>query len=195
MPSSARRRSGVAVVVLAVLALAAGPAEASAACVPAPATKAFLPWLDVADYVSAPGGDLESAEGWDLDGGASVVDGNEPFHVGEAGDASSLSLPAGSSATTAPMCVGLEHPTLRFFAKRQSGLLGALAVEAVVDGHALPIGAVAGSSSWAPSLPLPIVLNSLALLGGSAEVSFRFTPLLGSRWTIDDVYVDPYRTN
>ncbi len=34
-----------------------------------------LPWLDVADYASAPGGDLESVGSWDLDGGAAVVAG------------------------------------------------------------------------------------------------------------------------
>ena len=27
------------------------------------------------------------------------------------------------------------------------------------------------------------------------QVSFRFTPLNGSQWSIDDVYVDSYRTN
>jgi hypothetical protein len=192
MPSAHRRRLGLAVAVTAALALT-GPAEASAeACAPAPTNKAFLPWLDLADYVSAPGGDLERAASWDLDGGAAVVAGNEPFRVGGADDAASLRLPAGASATTAPMCVGLEHPTLRFFAK--GPLLGALEVDAVVDGHALPVGAVVGSGRWAPSLPLPIVLNALSLLGPT-EVSFRFTPLLGSTWSVDDVYVDPYRTN
>jgi hypothetical protein len=27
------------------------------------------------------------------------------------------------------------------------------------------------------------------------RVAFRFTPLNGSQWRVDDVYVDPYRTN
>lgn len=192
MPFAHRRRLGIAVAVLTTFALA-GPAEASAEpCASAPAEQTFLPWLDVANYVSAPEGDLESAGSWDLDGGAAVVAGNEPFLVGGEDDASSLRLPAGGSATTSPMCVGLEHPTLRFFAK--GPLLGALKVDAVVDGHALPIGAVVGGGRWAPSLPLPIVLNTLSLLE-QTDVSFRFTPLLGSSWSVDDVYVDPYRTN
>jgi hypothetical protein len=54
---------------------------------------------------------------------------------------------------------------------------------------------VAGSGQWAPTLPLPIVLNALSLGEGSTEVAFRFTPLLESSWSVDDVYVDPYRTN
>jgi hypothetical protein len=196
MSSAHRRRLGLGVTLFAFLTLAAAPAGASAAaCASASTTKAFLPWLDVADYVSAPGGDLESAGSWQLDGGATLVAGNEPFHVGGAGDSGSLRLPAGASATTAPMCVGLEHPTLRFFARRESAsLLGLLQVDALVDGQALPIGAVTSGGSWAPTLPMPIVLNALGLLG-STEVAFRFTPLLGSRWSVDDVYVDPYRTN
>src|SRR4051812_27098043 len=192
MPSAHRRRLGVAVVVLAALALA-GPAEASAEpCAPGPTHKTFLPWFDVADYISAPQGDLESAGSWNLDGGATVVAGNEPFRVGGADDALSLRLPAGGSGTTPPMCVGLEHPTMRFFAK--GPLLGSLKVDAMAGGRTLPIGVVVGGGRWAPSLPLPIVLNVLSLLGPT-QVSFRFTPLLGSTWSVDDVYVDPYRTN
>jgi hypothetical protein len=196
MPYSPR----FAVAALATLALAAGPAAAAASaepCAPSSASKTFLPWLDVADYVPAPGGDLESADSWTLDGGADVVDGNEPFHVGDDSDAASLNLPAGGSAATAPMCVGLEHPTLRFFAKRESSSpLGLLRVDAVLgDDLALPIGVVASGRSWSPTLPMPIVLNTLALDGGSTEVAFRFTPLGGSAWSVDDVYVDPYRTN
>jgi hypothetical protein len=194
---SHRRRLGFVAAAIAALAFTAGPAEASAGpCEAAPAAQTFLPWLDVANYVPAPGGDLESTGAWDLRGGAALADGNEPFHVGAAGDSASLSLPAGSSATSAPMCVGVEHPTLRFFARRESSSpLGRLRVDAVAGDAVLPIGVVAGNRSWAPTLPLPIVLNSLALLDGSEQVAFRFTPLLGSEWSVDDVYVDPYRTN
>jgi hypothetical protein len=188
-----------AVVALATFAVAGGPAAAAASaepCSPASASKTFLPWLDVADYVPAPDGDLEAAGEWNLAGGAEVVEGNEPFHVGDPDDAASLSLPAGGSAETAPMCVGLEHPTLRFFARRESGSpFGVLRVEALVGAHPLLIGLVTGSGRWEPTLPLPIVLNSLALVDGSTDVSFRFSPLYGSRWSVDDVYVDPYRTN
>jgi hypothetical protein len=197
MPSSHRRRLGSAAAAIAALALAAGPATAQAeTCAPAPTAKTFSPWLDPADYVLAPGGDLETAGAWELDGGAAVVDGNEPFHVGNDADGASLRLPSRGSASTAPMCVGLEHPTLRFFAKRESGsALGALRVDAVAGDTVLPIGVVAGSGQWAPTLPLPIVLNALSLAEGSTEVAFRFIPLLGSSWSVDDVYVDPYRTN
>src|SRR4051812_35975422 len=78
----------------------------------------FLPWLDPATYPLDNGGSFENgAPGWSLNG-ASVGSGNESFNVGGAGDSSSLSLPAGSSATSAPICVGLEHPDLRVFTRR-----------------------------------------------------------------------------
>jgi len=205
MPTAHRSRrlraaTGSVVTALAVLALAAGPA-AAASCPAAPASKPFMPWVDPADYVLAPGGNLEAPGDWTLSGGAAVVDGNEPFQVGAPSDDSSLHVPAGGSAATAPMCVGLEHPTLRLFAKRESGsLLGTLKVEALFTGaagdvHAWPMGSVVSYGSWAPTLPLPIVVNSLALVQSTPQVAFRFTPQGGSRWSIDDVYVDPYRTN
>ena len=39
-----------------------------------------------------------------------------------------------------------------------------------------------------------MVGNLLPLLPGDmTPVEFRFTPLLGGDWQIDDVYVDPFR--
>jgi hypothetical protein len=203
MPSARRsRRLALAVgSVLAALGLTALPAAAREHCAPDPTSKPFLPWLDPADYVLAPAGDLEGAGSWELSDGATVVAGNEPFYVGAPNHRASLRLPAGSSAATAPMCVGIEHPTVRFFAKRESlSPLGLLLVEVLFkDGeggfHAVPIGAVPSLGTWAPTAPLAIVVNSLAITNDAMQVSFRFTPSNESRWSIDDVYVDPYRTN
>ena len=78
----------------------------------------FKPWLDYSLYKLVDGGTFEDgADGWTLTGGARVVDGNAKQKVSGAGDARSLSLPAGSSATTPPVCVGLDEPTLRYFAE------------------------------------------------------------------------------
>jgi len=165
-------------------------------------SKPFTPWLDFAHYTPVAGGDFESsAAGWSLSGGASVANGNEPFQVSGPGDASSLAIPSGGSATSPTICVGIEHPTVRFFAKRNSGgLLGlsTLRVDVLFDnelGHtsSLPIGVVTGSSNWLPTLPMTVVANLLALLPGEhTPVAFRFTPMLGGHWSIDDVQVDPY---
>jgi hypothetical protein len=165
----------------------------------APSAKVFQRWLDPAQYVPAPGGHLESTDGWTLSGGARLVAGNEPWNVGGAGHAKSLLLPPGSSATTGVMCVGLVHPTMRFFAKRTSGtLLNPLAVEVEFEGlggllKRLPIGVVLGANRWQPTLPSLVVANLLPLLPDArTPVRFTFTPVGRANWQIDDVYVDPW---
>jgi hypothetical protein len=157
----------------------------------------FLPWADVALYTLNPGGSFEDAgAGWRLDG-ASVADGNEPYYVTGAADRQSLSLSAGGSAVSAPICVGIEHPDIRFFANASNP--GArLTVEVLFESQSgdvlsAPIGAVSGSSGWAPTAPFPIVANLLPLLPGRhTAVAFRFRATGGS-FRIDDLYVDPYQ--
>lgn len=202
MPSRLRRTALGLAGATALLAAGAGPASAAVLTAPAadctePAvSQPFAPWLDYASYSAVPGGDFESgADGWTLSGGASVT-GNGSTHFG--GD-SALRLPSGSSATSPSVCVDLAHPTTRFFVKRTSGgllgVLNTLRVEAVftdVGGtsRSVPAGVALGSSSWQPTLPLPILANVIGL-GDQVEVAFRFTPVAGD-WGIDDVYVDPF---
>jgi hypothetical protein len=158
----------------------------------------FLPWADVASYTLNPGGSFENgAAGWSLDG-ASVTSGNESSFVTGPADASSLALPAGSTAVSAPICVGIEHPDIRFFASA-SNLGARLTVEVLFEDSAgnvlsAPIGAVTGAgSAWAPTAPFPIVANLLPLLPGKrTAVAFRFRASRGS-FRIDDLYVDPYQ--
>jgi hypothetical protein len=159
----------------------------------------FLRWLDPANYVLVPEGTLETTSAWTLSR-ASRVAGNERFFVHGADERYSLSLPAGSAATTPTQCVGLEHPTLRFFARNTGSVLSLLKVEVLFEDNlglikALPIGVVVGTSAWAPTLPMPVIANLLPLLPGElTPVRFRFTPVgLGAAWQIDDVYVDPFR--
>jgi hypothetical protein len=160
----------------------------------------FLRWLDPARYVLTPDGTFEAgAAGWRLNGGAVAADGNEPFFIHAAGEGSSLSLPSASSATSPWMCVGIEHPTLRFVARNTGSPLGALRVDvrfkdALGATRSLTIGRVLGPDRWQPTLPMPVLANLLALLPGEkTPVAFRFTPEgAGASWRIDDVYVDPY---
>jgi hypothetical protein len=196
-----------AVVCLAFLGVAAPAAGAgvlvssAASCDEQVLKQPFLPWADVAHYVIAPNGTFESgASGWSLSGGASVVSGNEPYYVHGAGESKSLALPSGSSATSSAMCVGIEHPTLRIFARNGGAALSTLKVDVLFEDaagsvHSLTIGHLTGSANWEPSLVMPLVVNLLPLLPDErTAVAFRFTPegAAGS-WRIDDVYVDPYR--
>jgi hypothetical protein len=192
---SLRRGLGLALLVilgaLAILALP-GPAHASG-CPEQPLDRTFRPWLDPAWYAQAPNGGLESgASGWTLERGAAVVDGNEPFHVGGSGDASSLALPPGAAATTAPVCIGVEHPTVRFFARNTGDPTSVLRVSVVSGGVSLPVGVILAGSRWAPTPVVPVVVNLLSLLGDQ-QVAFRFSADGRGEWTIDDVYVDPYK--
>jgi hypothetical protein len=162
-------------------------------------TQPFQRWRDYANYKLVGGGSFEDGgAGWSLSGGAKVVSGNESFKVGGSTHSRSLSLPRGSRAVTPFACVGLDEPTLRLFARRQSGLLTSLLVEVQVQTSLgltawLPVlpGDV-GGSSWHPTAAMPIVVNLLTLSGvDRTAVRFRFTPLLLGSWQIDDVYVDP----
>ena len=191
---------------LCALAFAAQPSHAGVlvksapSCAEQPTSRVFQPWLDLANYQLAPDGGFEAgAQGWTL-AGARTVAGNESHYVGGRADDTALQIPAGASATTPVFCVGIEHPTARFFAKRTGGtLLSALRVdvqfETVLGIQAsLPIGLVLGGGQWQPTLPMLMVANLLPLLPGQhTPVTLRFVPQGGGTWTVDDVYVDPYK--
>jgi hypothetical protein len=180
----------------------AGPIGDAADCSAQSASShPFSPWLDFASYRPSPDGGFENgAAGWSLNGGSATVAGNESYDVGGSADARSLRIPSGSSAVSAPTCVGLSEPTVRFFARSSSGL-SVLKVDVVVDDalsgapKAIPLGVVTPSGSWQPSLPMVIVVNNLGALtsAGMLPVAFRFTPVGFGSWQIDDLYVDPWR--
>src|SRR4051812_22208743 len=162
----AMRREGRLIAVLAgalcALAIAAQPSHAgvlvasSPSCDAATTSHPFLPWLDIASYVPAPDGGFEAgADGWDLNGATTVVAGNESYDVGGADDTRALRVASGGSAESPAFCVGLEHPTVRFFAKRAGGsLLSTLRVDvqfedALGKTHYLPIGvALLNNGTW-----------------------------------------------
>jgi len=158
----------------------------------------FEPWLDPARYTPVHDGGLERrGERWKLHGAAPAW-GNEPWTVADEDDDRSLALPAGSSATTPAICVGLGEPTLRFFARSSNGLIARLEVEVLYEDalgtvHALPIGTDSGGR-WHPTVIMPVVANLLPLLPDErTPVAFRFTALGDATFHIDDVYIDPWR--
>ena len=174
--------------------------QSAGTCATQPTARVFLPWLDPLNYAAVSGGGFETgAAGWTL-AGASVVSGNETYDVGGSGDSNSLSLPAGSSATSPVICVGLDGPVLRLFARNGGSLLSTLRVDVRFEDasgatRTLTVGVLAASRSWKPTLPIAVVANLLPLLPGqTTPIAFTFTPLgAGGDWRIDDVFIDPRR--
>jgi hypothetical protein len=190
-------RSAVATfiaVLLAPAALGVAPAAAADCAAPPDASPVFARWLDPADYFLAPDGGLEAGgSGWALGDGASVAAANEPWAVSGPGR-SALDLPAGAQAASPTVCVGLDRPTVRFFARRtDGGPLATLRVDALVaGGPAVPVGTIVAGEAWAPGPPLVVAPSLLPLLTGSrTPVQFRFRAQ-GGAFQVDDLYVDPY---
>jgi hypothetical protein len=178
-----------------ILSLGASSAGAGLgiAC-PDPTTQPFRAWSDYAQYAQVPDGGFEAgASGWTLAGGAKVVPGNEPFYIRNAGDRWSLSMPAGSTATSPPMCISLLSSKMRFVA---GGSKGSVKVQVVYRGllssvlGAFDGGTVASNGTWAPSPEISMLGGVLPLL--TKSVQFRFVATTGST-RIDDVYLDPWK--
>ena len=180
----------------------AAPATASAkqAVLAAPGTcgtgsPVFAAFNDTANYTLAADGGLEQGGlGWTLSGGAAVVPGGDPFALGGAPSAKALSLPAGSSALSAPTCIAADTPTFRLLARNTGTPSSKLGVE-VVFGPAgkkesLLADDLKATNAWAPTKVLSLALNKA---GTATSAQFRFSPRdKTGRWQIDAVFVDPY---
>jgi len=191
--SFVRRARSILILTLAAgaIALAGTVAPASAglgiAC-PDPTAKPFTPWSDYANYAFSPNGGFESGTtGWTVSG-AKVALGNESFYIHASGDKYSLSMPAGASATSAPMCISLLSGKMRFVARGDSGAKvkvqivyrGLLSsVLGILDGGTYSVG-----KNWAPSPQVGMLGGVLPLL--TSSVSFRFTAS-GGAVSSDDV--------
>ena len=182
------------------IALAVGAAPASAglglAC-PSATSMPFVGWKDYANYAFSPDGGFEGGgSGWSLSGGARVVSGNEPFYVHSSADKLSLSLPAGATATTSPMCISLFSSKMRFVTKGNAG--SKIKVQIIYRGLLSSIlgifdgGTISPSGSWNASPAIGMLGGTLPLL--TASVSFRFTAV-GAAASIDDVYLDPMKSS
>src|SRR4051812_19268037 len=129
------RALAAAFAALALAVILPAGALASGGCPDQQAAQTFLPWGDSAWYVPAPDGGFENdASGWALSGGAAVQQGNEPYQVSGGDDQRSLGLPAGSSATTPPICIDVAPPTIPLFARNSGEPLSTLAVSVVYRG-------------------------------------------------------------
>jgi hypothetical protein len=195
--NSVRKLIATATAVLAISAVWAGAAQA---CNYTGAEQVFKPWGDQHSYVLAPDGGFEGGGlGWYLGGGAKTVAGNETFNLNDAADSRSLSLPAGSTATSPPICMSLDTPGFRLVARNSGDPSSGLKVEATYALLGLvrtkTVSTVYGSPNWAPSQQMSTVLSLSTIVGTviPSAIQIRVTPLgSGGQWQVDDVYIDPF---
>jgi hypothetical protein len=183
---------------LLALAVFAGSAQA---CSYSGAKTVFSPWGDQHNYVLAPDGGFEAGgSGWQLNRGAAVVEGNESYYLNDAHDSKSLSLPAGSSAVSPPVCMAIDTPSFRLVAHNNGDPSSQLRVEAAYKLLGLirtkTVGTLSAGSAWAPTQSVSTVLTLSTLVGTliPSAIEIRFTPLDSrGQWQVDDVYIDPFR--
>ena len=139
-------------------------------------------------------------DGWTLNKHASVARWADPF----SGAAQSLQFAKGAEAATPAMCVNLDHPTIRFFARDVGGNgKSRLKVDVLYEDFSgsvkhLTIAKLKAGSEWRPSVILPMRMNMLALASpsGLTAVAFRFKAeglQKDETLSISSVYVDPFR--
>ncbi len=165
------------------------------ACNEASLSQPFLPWGDSSSYELLPGGNFEgSTYGWALSSGAKLAPGSEPYGATGSVGSHSLALSPGASAQSPFTCANASYPTFRFFA-HNDGALSTVLVQVVyqtaLGSLSVPLGIVALSGEWRPTMPM--LTGSVAvgaLSGGTAHIALRFTALTGTS-SVDDVFVDP----
>ncbi|MCU1465785.1 MAG: hypothetical protein JWM72_1713 [Actinomycetia bacterium] len=185
---------------------AAGPASALTLfpnCGARESSPAFAQWGDTSPYFQVANGGFESGSSeWTLSNGARVESGNEMFFVADPTDGHSLAIPVGEHATSPTTCIAAGENTFRLFVKSSGTGLSSLHVQAFVQnaltGIVLSTGfdvnANDATQEWSPT-PAFNVPNLLGGLAGVQRLTLVFTARGESTasWSIDDVYVDPFK--
>lgn len=206
-----RRTRSVLIGAISTLTLAAllAPASQANSLSPLPGScgsqtesQVFAPWGDSNYYTLVPGGAFVSgASQWTLSRGATVSPDNGSLVVNGISDADSLSLPAGSSAMSPASCTSIYYPTLRAFVRNTGSPTSRLMIQAEYPGllggvQTATLAYLTGSSSWQPTPAMTLLVSNLlsTVSSDQTSIAFRFAPAdkLG-QWSVDDVYLDPYR--
>jgi hypothetical protein len=178
----------------------AAPAATATAATATGATKcegqAFSqPFAQLGDfnyYTLAPGGQFNSAEeGWQLSGGARIVEAARP----DESDGGVLELPAGAEAVSPPMCVTLLYPTARMYVRRLEG--GGTVKVSVFYPNLKKPRSVANLKSKPGQWELSAPFEVRPQLGGESEETREVQFTLSSRgegeatYDVYGLYVDP----
>ncbi len=174
----------------------AAPAKVNAELAVCPGQSFYQPFLEYGDsnyYTLVEGSEFNGPEeGWQLRGGASIVEATRPD--GSTGGV--LDMPSGAVAVSPPVCVTLQYPTARGWVESVEGS-GAIAVAAVYTGGKMPSLSVAQLSSkqgtgWELSKPFNLKPQLGGLEEGTREV--RFVYVAGGRssdFHLSTLWVDP----
>jgi hypothetical protein len=194
MTSRALRRSfGALFATAAVIGLAATPALADTSTCSTPAfSQAWRAYKDNHWYTLAPGGTFDDpvSAGWDLAGGAAIVDTDQ--RDGTSGGV--LDLPSKSVAVSPPLCITSDYPNARLSVRNLRGAEGVtFAVSYYVDGEwtsPKDTGSFHGDhSDWTLSKPMNLQPGKKS---GWQLVRFVFTARGNtSRFQVDEFWVDP----
>jgi hypothetical protein len=181
-----------------VLVVGGAPAAIAAAATPSCPVQSvstpFLPWGDAKSYFLMPGGSFEAgAPGWALTGGAGVGSGNESSYITGHEDSHRLMLPAGAQAVSPSVCVDGGN-TMRLFVRNSGPASSALHVTTYAKNPATDLEfshtfTVTGSAVW--GAPISLFMPNLM---GVEDLTMVFTTSGPDTWSIDDVYVDPFKS-
>jgi hypothetical protein len=176
-----------------------------APCTTEPEATPFAAWGDDSDYFLVPNGDFaQGGTDWRLTGGASVVNGGEPFGV-VAGDSHSVAIPNGAQAVSEPQCLAIGEEDVRMFLNNPGVPGSILHVDAQVTNPltgltfatTFNLNSSAMPTGWGPSptLVIPNLLGGLldGILGQDLTLTFT-TQGTPATWNIDDVFVDPFKS-
>jgi hypothetical protein len=191
--------SGIAAAALALFAtpaLAATTVTAPAAAAPlqsCASPELFQPFAALKDkryYTLAPGGDFAGDGGWQLSGGAQVLETTQPD--GSTGGV--LDMPSKSQAVSPIMCVSVDYPEARLAVRNVIGGDGVFFYVSYYKGGVWSsphnTGQFhSGHGAWAVSNPMNLQPTKMS---GWQQV--RFVLVAGgntSRFQVDDFWVDP----
>jgi hypothetical protein len=179
---------------VALLGLSAAPAMAAATCEGQTFSQPFVAWNDYNYYTLVQGGAFNSAsEGWELKGGAQVVQTIRPS--GATGGV--LNLPSGAKAVSPPVCVTLQYPAARVWVRDVKGAEGVSVAVAYAGTptatNPKTVGQVHGQqSSWTVSEPFNLQPQTAGSGEGPRELRLVF--VAGgqtSDFQLYGLYVDP----
>jgi hypothetical protein len=182
---------------IAALALVAAPAASAATISPCESratAPVFSQFGDDREYYLAPGGSFEGSISWVNNGPVSLVEANEPWYLAGPDHASAARLQPGARLISPVLCVTRNEPYLRFMAESNGpGSLHVTVLLYSASNKVLHSSSLSSSdyASWTPSDLIDLQTSKLPV-GEQAYVAVVFRSQ--GDWTIDDVFVDPYRS-